>query len=45
MIKVAVLGTGGISGTHVPAWEKIPEAKIVALCDVMPQTSEIPSFN
>ena len=36
MIKVAVLGTGGISGAHVPAWEKIPEAKIVALCDVMP---------
>ena len=40
MIKIAVLGAGGISGCHVPAWKRIPEAKIVAICDVMPERLE-----
>ncbi len=40
MLKVAILGAGGISGAHVPGWKKIPEAKIVAVCDVMPERLE-----
>ncbi len=40
MLKVAVLGAGGISGAHVPAWLRIPEAKLVAICDVMPDRLE-----
>lgn len=34
MLRVGLVGTGGISGAHIPAWESIPEAKLVALCDV-----------
>lgn len=40
MLKVAVLGAGGISGCHVPGWKRIPEAEIVAICDVMPDRLE-----
>ena len=40
MLKVAVLGTGGISGAHIPAWIRIPEAELVAICDVQPDRME-----
>lgn len=40
MIKVGVLGVGGISGCHIPAWQKIPEVRLVALCDIRPQQTE-----
>ncbi len=40
MLKVAVLGTGGISGAHIPAWLRIEEAELVAICDVMPERME-----
>ena len=37
MIKVAVVGTGGISHAHINAWLKFPErCKIVALVDIIP---------
>lgn len=39
-MKVAVLGAGGISGAHVPSWQRIPEAELVAICDVMPDRLE-----
>lgn len=34
-VRVGVVGTGGIfQGAHLPAYPEIPEAQIVALCDV-----------
>ena len=39
-MKVAVLGVGGISGCHIPAWKRIEEAEIVAACDVRPERLE-----
>lgn len=34
MLKVGVVGVGGISGAHIPAWEAREDAELVALCDV-----------
>lgn len=34
MLKVAIVGCGGISQSHLNSWEKIPEAKLVAACDI-----------
>lgn len=34
-VRVAVIGAGGIfRGAHLPAYPQIPEAKLVALCDI-----------
>ncbi|MBO5725858.1 MAG: Gfo/Idh/MocA family oxidoreductase [Clostridia bacterium] len=40
MLKVGVLGVGGISGAHIPAWPRIEGAKLVALCDIRPERLE-----
>ncbi len=40
MLKVGVLGVGGISGAHIPAWNRIEQAKLVALCDIRPEQLE-----
>ena len=37
MLKVGILGVGGISGAHINGWLNIPEAKITALCDIRPR--------
>ena len=37
MLKVGVVGVGGISGAHVPAWEALTDTELVALCDVRPE--------
>lgn len=37
MLKVAILGIGGISGAHIPAWQNMENAEIVALCDIRPE--------
>ena len=34
MIKVNLVGVGGISGCHIPAWERIEGAELTALCDI-----------
>ena len=34
MLKVGVVGVGGISGAHIPAWEELNEVELVALCDI-----------
>ena len=34
MLKVGVVGVGGISGAHIPAWEELKEVELVALCDI-----------
>jgi len=41
MIKVAIIGTGGISHAHINAYLQFPErVKIVALCDIVPGKAE-----
>lgn len=34
MLKVGLAGAGGISGAHIPAWEGMEGAELVALCDI-----------
>ncbi len=36
MLKVAVLGMGSISKTHMAVWQKMNDVKIVGVCDVVP---------
>lgn len=41
MIKVAIIGTGGISHAHINAYLQFPErVKIVALCDIIPEKAQ-----
>ncbi|MBO5066280.1 MAG: Gfo/Idh/MocA family oxidoreductase [Clostridia bacterium] len=40
MYKVALVGVGGISGAHIPAWEGTDNAELVALCDIRPERTE-----
>ena len=40
MYKVALVGVGGISGAHIPAWENMENAELVALCDIRPERTE-----
>jgi len=37
MLKVGLIGVGGISSAHIPAWEAMPDVELVALCDVRPE--------
>ena len=40
MLKVALVGVGGISGAHIPAWEHMKDVELVALCDIRPEMME-----
>ena len=40
MLKVGLVGVGGISGSHIPNWEKMEDVELVALCDVRPERME-----
>ena len=40
MLKVALGGVGGISGAHIPAWESMDDAELVAICDIRPERME-----
>ncbi len=40
MLKVAVLGVGGISGSHIPVWLKMDNVEVIGICDVRPQRME-----
>lgn len=40
MLKVGLVGVGGISGAHIPAWQNMEETELVALCDVRPGQME-----
>lgn len=40
MLKVALVGVGGISGAHIPAWEERRDAELVALCDIRAERME-----
>ena len=35
MLTVALVGVGGISEVHIPAWNRMAETKLVALCDIL----------
>jgi len=40
-IKVAIVGAGNVANSmHLPAWKKIPEAEVVAVCDVNRENAE-----
>ena len=40
MLKVGLVGCGGISGVHVPAWDEMENAELVAICDIRPEKME-----
>lgn len=40
MLKVGLVGVGGISGAHIPAWEAMENAELVALCDIRAERME-----
>lgn len=37
MLNVGLIGVGGISGAHIPAWLKSDGVNLVALCDIRPE--------
>ena len=37
MLKVGLVGVGGISGAHIPAWESLEDTVLTALCDIRPE--------
>ena len=40
MLKIGLVGVGGISGAHIPAWEEMADAELIALCDIRPERME-----
>ena len=40
MLKVAVVGVGGVSWAHLQAWESMADVDLVALCDIRPERLE-----
>ncbi len=40
MLKVGLIGVGGISGAHIPGWLALDNVELVALCDVRPEQME-----
>ena len=42
MLKVAVVGVGGISGAHIPAWEEMKDAELKKLVEIIGYTEGLP---
>ena len=40
MLKVGLVGVGGISHSHIDAWEKMEDANLIAMCDIRPERME-----
>ncbi|MBQ8972990.1 MAG: Gfo/Idh/MocA family oxidoreductase [Clostridia bacterium] len=40
MLKIGMVGMGGISRSHTAAWAQIPEAQVVCVCDIRPEKAE-----
>ena len=40
MLRVGLVGVGGLSGAHIPAWEAMEDVELTALCDVRPEQME-----
>lgn len=40
MLKVGLIGVGGISGEHIPVWDAMECAQLVCICDIRPEQME-----
>lgn len=40
MLKVGVIGCGGISGAHVHSWKEMEDVDLIAICDIRPEKME-----
>ncbi len=40
MLKVGMVGMGGISRSHRNSWKQIPEAKVICVCDIRPEKAD-----
>ena len=40
MLKVGLVGVGGISSSHISAWLDMKDAQLTALCDIRPEQME-----
>ena len=40
MLKIGMVGMGGISKAHRNAWKQVPEAQIVCVCDIRPEKAD-----
>ena len=40
MLKVAMLGMGGISAAHRSAWKQFEDAQVIAVCDIRPEKAD-----
>lgn len=40
MLKVGLVGVGGISGAHIPVWNGMENAELVAICDIRTERME-----
>lgn len=46
MLKVCLIGVGGISGAHIPAWLAMENTELTAICDIRPEQMEkYPQFH
>ena len=46
IVKIGVIGCGGIAnGKHMPSYAKNPDAKLVAFCDIITESSGILGYN
>lgn len=41
MLKIGLVGVGGISGAHIPAWRNLEGVELVALCDIRTERLEL----
>lgn len=39
-LRVALIGAGGISSAHFQAYQKVPEAQVVAVADIIPERAK-----
>ena len=44
-LRIAMIGAGNIAGTHLSAYAKIPQAEVVAACDIDPVAVRIAKEN
>lgn len=40
MLKVCLVGVGGISGAHIPAWKNMSDVELTGICDIRPEQME-----
>lgn len=40
MLRIGLVGVGGISGAHIPAWKEMENAELVAICDIRTERLE-----